>query len=83
MGASERDEWLRAAWRMMVAEKTDPKRLVFVDELGTNISLSPLYAYAPKVHRAHAKVLRNRHKNTTLLSSMRGDGIVPSLDCKV
>ncbi len=35
---------MRAAWRVMVAEKTDPKRLVFVDEMGTNISLSLLYA---------------------------------------
>ena len=50
--ASERDEWLRAAWRVTVAEKKDPKRLVFVDEMGINISLSPLYAYAPKGHLA-------------------------------
>src|SRR5215212_5113838 len=27
----ERDEWLRAAWRVMVAEKVEPERLVFVD----------------------------------------------------
>ena len=27
----ERDEWLRAAWRVMVAKKVDPERLVFVD----------------------------------------------------
>ena len=30
MGALERDEWLRAAWRVLVAhKKTEPKRLVF------------------------------------------------------
>jgi len=62
-----------------VAEKKDPKRLVFVDEMGMNISLSPLYAYALKGHRAHAKVLRNRGKNTTLLSSMSVEGMGPSL----
>ena len=38
VGASERDEWLRAAWRVMVASATEPERLVFVDERGTNTS---------------------------------------------
>jgi hypothetical protein len=32
----ERDEWLRAAWRVTLAQRIDPKRLVFVDEMGTN-----------------------------------------------
>src|SRR3712207_6056686 len=38
MGASERDEFLRAAWRVMVAGEAgiDAGRLVFVDEMGTN-----------------------------------------------
>jgi len=40
----ERDEWLRAAWRVMVAEKVEPQRLVFVDEMGANTSLSVLHA---------------------------------------
>jgi len=42
MGASERDEWLRAAWRAMVATTLDVRRLVFVDECGTHTSLAPL-----------------------------------------
>ena len=79
VSASERDEWLRATWQAMVAEKIDPKRLVFVDEMGTNTSLSPRYAYAPKGQRAHAKVPRNRGKNTTLLSSISVEGMGPSL----
>jgi hypothetical protein len=70
VGASERDEWLRAAWRVMVAGQVDPERLVFVDEMGTNTSLSPVYAWAPKGCRAYCSVPRNRGKNTTLLSSM-------------
>ena len=70
MGAAERDEFLRCAWRVMVAEKVDQKRLVFVDEMGANTSLSPLYAYSPKGERAHVCVPRNRGPNTTLLSSM-------------
>jgi hypothetical protein len=34
MGVSERDAWLRAAWRMMVAEGLEAERLIFVDECG-------------------------------------------------
>jgi len=30
----------------MVSEKVDPQRFVFVDEMGTNTSLSPLYAWS-------------------------------------
>jgi transposase len=59
----------------MVAEKLDPKRLVFVDEMGTNTSLAPLYAYSPKGRRAYAEVPRNRGKNTTLLASMSLEGM--------
>jgi len=79
VGASERDEWLRAAWRVMLAARIDPERLVFVDEMGTNTSLFPIYAWAPKGRRAHCSVPRNRGKNTTLLSSMSLSGMGPSL----
>lgn len=79
VGASERDEWLRAAWRVMLAARIDPERLVFVDEMGTNTSLSPIYDWAPKGRRAHCSVPRNRGKNTTLLSSMSLSGMGPSL----
>ena len=59
----------------MVAEKVDPTQLVFVDEMGTNTSLSPVYAYSPKGRRAYAEVPRNRGKNTTLLASMTLEGM--------
>jgi len=36
VGAVERDEWLRVAWGVMVGAVLEPKRLVFVDEMGTN-----------------------------------------------
>jgi transposase len=75
----ERDEWLRAAWKAMVAEEIDARSLVFVDEMGTNTSLSPLYAWAPRGQRAFCSVPRNRGKNTTLLSSMSVEGMGPSL----
>jgi transposase len=79
VGATERDEWLRAAWRVIVAGALDPRRFVFVDEMGTNTSLSALYAYAPKGRRAYARVPRNRGANTTLLASMSLEGMGPCL----
>jgi transposase len=57
----------------------DPDRLVFVDECGTNIGLTPLRARAPKGERAFGKAPRNRGKNTTLLASMGLDGMGPCL----
>ncbi len=63
----------------MVAEKVDAERLVFVDEMGTNTSLSTPYAWAPKGERARSSVPRNRGRNTTLRSSMSLKGMGPSL----
>ncbi len=57
----------------------DTQRLVFVDEMGTNTSLGPIYAYSLRGHRAYAKVPRNRGPNTTLLSSISVEGMGPSL----
>jgi transposase len=79
VGALERDEFLRATWKVMVAEQVEIEQLVFVDEMGTNTSLSPIYAWAPKGRRAHWSVPRNRGANTTLLSSMSVEGMGPSL----
>jgi transposase len=79
VGALERDEFFRATWKVMVAERVEPDRLVFVDEMGTNTSLSPIYAWAPKGRRAYWSVPRNRGTNTTLLSSMGVGGMGPSL----
>ncbi len=63
----------------MVGERVEPERLVFVDEMGSNISLSPLYAWAPRGVRALCSVPRNRGSNTTVLSSMTLEGMGPSL----
>jgi transposase len=79
VGALERDEFLRAAWRVMVAEQVEAKRLVFVDAMGTNTSLSSMYAWALKGQRAFRSVPRNRGANTTVLSSMSIEGMGPSL----
>jgi transposase len=64
----------------MVAEQVETEQLVFVDEMGTNTSLSPVYAWAPKGQRAYSSVPRNRGANTTVLSSMSAEeGMGPSL----
>src|SRR5215210_4916798 len=77
LGASERDEWLRAAWRALVAGEAgvDAARLVFVDEMGANTSLSPIHAWSRRGERARCSVPRNRGKNTTLLASMTLSGM--------
>ena len=63
----------------MVARSLDARSLVFVDEMGTNTSLSPVYGWSKKGRRAHCSVARNRGKNTTLLASMSVEGMGPSL----
>jgi hypothetical protein len=37
----------------MVAAEVDPKRLVFVDEMGVHTSLAPVYGYSQKGERVH------------------------------
>jgi transposase len=79
MAAGERDEWLRAAWRLLFAGELDAERLVFVDEMGANVSLSSLYAWSRRGLRAHAKAPRNWGKNVTLLASITHRGLGPCL----
>ena len=64
---------------MTLAGTIHPRKLLFVDEIGTNTSLSPRYAYSPKGKRAYAQVPRNRRANTTLLASMSLEGMGPCL----
>lgn len=63
----------------MIAEQIDPERLVFVDEMGANIALSPLRAWSPVGTRVYCSAPRNRGKNVTLLSAMSIGGMGPSL----
>jgi transposase len=74
MGASERDEKARSAFRERL-KLLDPNKLVFVDESGTNITLAPLYGWAPKGQRAFGKAPRNWEKNITLIASLSAEGI--------
>lgn len=75
----ERDEFLRAAWKTMAAEQLYAGRLVFVDEMGANTSLAPIYGWSRRGERARYSVPRNRGKSTTLLASMTLEGMGPCL----
>jgi transposase len=63
----------------LVAQGLDAGQLVFVDEMGTNTSLAPLYAWSRRGERALASVPRNWGANVTLLASMSAEGIGPCL----
>lgn len=53
---------------------------MFVDEMGTNTSLSPLYGWSKVGERLRAEAPRNWGKNVTLISSMSlAGGMGPSL----
>jgi transposase len=72
--ASEQDPEARAAWWTALAEVT-AEQLVFVDESGANITLTPRYGRAPRGARCVGTVPRNWGKNTTLMAAMTLDGI--------
>jgi DDE superfamily endonuclease len=55
------------------------RRLVFVDESGTHISMDRLRSRAPKGDRAYGQVPKNRGKNTTLIASMSLHGMGESM----
>jgi transposase len=74
MGASERNEQARSNWRAEVSQLA-AEQLVFVDECGSNIALTPLYARAPRGQRAYGRTPRNRGKNTTLIASLSLQGM--------
>ena len=78
MGASERNEQARGAFRERL-KSLDPKKLVFVDEIGTNITLAPLYGWAPKGERVYGKTPRNWEKNVTLIASLSAEGITAAM----
>jgi transposase len=69
LGATERNEVARAAWHDL-AEYLPAERLIFVDECGTHIALTPLYARAPRGQRAYGSVPCNRGTNTTLIAGL-------------
>jgi hypothetical protein len=53
--------------------------LVVVDETGSHIAMTPLYAYAPRGERAIGKVPRNYGANLTLIASLSLQGMGEAL----
>lgn len=76
--ASEQQEEERAAWREQT-RTLDANTLVFLDECGSNIALTRLYARSPKGKRAYGAVPRNRRANITLLASLSLQGMGAAL----
>lgn len=60
---------------MWLAEvlKLDPLRLVFVDESGFRLDVTPSHAYAAKGERAYGSVPKNRGENTSLIAALSLD----------
>ncbi len=78
MGATERDEGVRAEYRQRV-KQFPASGFVVVDECGSNVNLTPRYARAPRGERAYGKAPRNTPANTTLIASMTEDGMGPAM----
>ncbi len=78
LGATERDEHARATYRTRVAER-DADDFVVVDECGSNVNLTPIYARAPKGERVYDSVPRNTEKNTTLIAALTTVGMGPAM----
>jgi transposase len=78
LGATERDEQARGAWRERL-RGVDPRRLVFVDESSTNVAMVLRYARAPRGRRAFGKAPRNWGPNVTLISSITLGGMGASM----
>jgi transposase len=78
MASSERDEQRRSAFREYVRTIIS-ERFVFVDESSTNISLSPIYARAPRGERAHGKAPKNWGKNVSLICAIDSEGVKSSM----
>jgi transposase len=76
--ASERNEAKRAAWREHT-RGIDPARFVWVDETGSDLSLTRTYSRAPRGQRAHAMVPSKRGKNRTLITALTLAGMGPGL----
>lgn len=76
--ASERDEEERETWRKQT-KQLDREQFVIIDECGSNIALTPLYARAPRGKRAMGAVPRNYGKNTTLIASLSLQGMGEAL----
>ena len=68
----------RAGW-WAETQRLDPTRFVFVDESGTNLSMTPRVGRAPRGQRVVGVVPRNHGPNVTVLAAMSGEGITAAM----
>jgi len=78
VGASERDEAARAAWRDEVAGWA-PDDVVVLDEMGANVGLTPTYARAPRGARAYSTAPFNKGTNHTTLAVLTTAGLAAAM----
>lgn len=78
MSASERDEAERAAWWAETAQLAAAD-LVFVDESGTTLAMTPRYGRAPRGQRVVGTAPRNHGPNVTLVAAMGAAGITAAM----
>ena len=74
LGAAERDEVARQAWRDAAAT-WEPDEVLVVDETGANVAMTPGYARAPRNARAYDRVPFNKGANITTLAALTTDGL--------
>ena len=60
-------------------EVADPAALVFVDESGTTLAMTPRYGRAPRGQRVVGTAPRNQGNNTTLVAALTLDGITAAM----
>jgi transposase len=76
--ASEQDSVRRAAWREAL-DLYDPAALVFVEESGTNLAMTPSSGRAPRGERVVGTVPCNHGPNTTLVAALSLDGVTAAM----
>jgi transposase len=76
--ASERDAIKRALWRQLIATQ-EAGDLVFVDECGANLAMTPRFARAPQGQRAVGQAPFVRGQNNTLIGALSVAGITAAL----
>jgi transposase len=72
--ASERKEEEREIWKEQTKD-LDVSKYRFIDEMGSNLSLTRLYARAPRGKRAYGTIVRKRGKNVTMITDLSLHGL--------
>ena len=72
--ASERKEEEREKFRELTYD-LDTRKFRIIDETGSNLALTRLYARAPRGKRARGVVPRNRGKNVTMITDLSLHGL--------